>query len=63
MKIDEAIIDKTFSDLTCDVTIGLYDFTGRNDDDDNMRLCCLAEIRAMHLFATALKEKLKEETE
>ena len=60
MKIDEALIDKIFSDLTCDVTIDLYDFTGRNDDDDNMRLCCLAEIRAMHLFATALKEKLKE---
>lgn len=62
MKIDEALIDKIFSDLTCDVTTDLYDFTGRNDADDNMRLCCLAEIRAMHLFATALKEKLKEET-
>lgn len=63
MKIDEAIIDKTFFDLACDVTIDLYDFSGRNDADDNMRLCCLAEIRAMHLFATALKEKLKEKTE
>lgn len=62
MKIDEALIDKTFAQLACDVTIDLYDFTGRNDNDDNMRLCCLAEIRAMHLFATALKEKLKEDT-
>ena len=62
MKIDEALIDKTFFQLSQDCTADLYDFTGRNDADDNMRLCCLAEIRAMNLFATALKEKLKEDT-
>lgn len=62
MKIDEALIDKTFFQLSQDCTVDLYDFSGRNDADDNMRLCCLAEIRAMNLFATALKEKLKEDT-
>lgn len=62
MKIDEAVVDHVLARLSFDCVTDLYEFVGKNATDDNWRLACLAEIRAMHLFASAIKEAIKEET-
>lgn len=63
MKIDEAVVDHVLARLTLDCVVDLYDFVGKEEPNDNWRLACLAEVRAMHLFASAIKEAIKEETE
>jgi len=59
MKIDEACIDHNVARLTDEMLSELYDWCGKSDNEENMWLVSMGEIRGMMQLANALKEVLK----